>query len=156
MTKYGKQIYQARVKPTVNPQAGTALLFFDSNNSNKLSVLHSDGHVDALESLIDSNKIMTASTTVIPKASASGEATFNELNAVKILRSNKDSNDVYTTIEWFDSSNVVRIKSVMSGGTSPLYTTRTLTYYNIAGTLIYTKVFTQQYDGEDWIGEVAI
>lgn len=101
--------------------------------------------------------VLNASLNGIPYASADKTEVFSELNAAKTLKSNKDVNGIYTTIEWSDASNTVRKRSVLSGGTSPEYTTRTETFYNASGSLIYTKSYTQAYDlAGEWIGETVV
>jgi len=103
------------------------------------------------------NGIINSALNGIPYENADKSEVFSDLNAAKILKSNKDVNGMYTTIEWSDTNNIVRKRSVLSGGTSPEYTTRTETYYNASAILIYTKVFTQQYDtASEWLGESVV
>lgn len=69
-------------------------------------------------------------------------------------RTNKDGS-VYKTITWTDrTSGNTRKTSILSGGSTPTFTTRTVTIYEPDGvTVRSTEVFTQQYSGLDWIGE---
>lgn len=69
-------------------------------------------------------------------------------------RTNKDGT-VYKTITWTDrTSGNTRKTSILSGGSTPNFTTRTVTIYEPDGvTIRSTEVFTQQYSGPDWIGE---
>lgn len=55
--------------------------------------------------------------------------------------SDKDTG-VFKTIEWKTSSGVLRKKSVLSGGTAPQFTTRTVTFYDQTGVLISSKTLT--------------
>jgi len=72
-----------------------------------------------------------------------------ELESYSMVRSNKDSEDIFTTIEWKTSDNKLVKKSVLSGGSSPTYTTRTVTYYAEDGsTVISTKIYSLQYDAD--------
>ena len=66
-------------------------------------------------------------------------------------RSDKDAQGVFVTIEWFDDQAIpaLRKKSVLSGGTSPKYTTRTVTFYDESELLIKTLVYTLTYDVDD-------
>lgn len=68
--------------------------------------------------------------------------------SVKTIKLNKDSNGIFTTIEHRrKSDDTLARKSVLSGGTSPQYTTRTVTYYASDGkTVIDTIPFTLSYD----------
>lgn len=72
-------------------------------------------------------------------------------------RSNKDSNGIFTTVTYRRKSDgTIYAESVLSGGTSPKYTTRTVTYYGIDGTTVestITKKLSYDSDG-DLIGEV--
>lgn len=74
----------------------------------------------------------------------------------RMYRSGKDANGVFTTVEWKRNDGTLAIKSVLSGGTSPKYTTRTLTYYDTNGTtLLKTTTRTITYDADDdWTQEV--
>ncbi|MCM3789409.1 hypothetical protein M3221_13465 [Domibacillus indicus] len=73
----------------------------------------------------------------------------------KMVRSGKDANGVFTTVEYrnrVDDKLVVKV--VLSGGTSPQYTTRTFTVYEADGTTVKTTVarpITYDADG-DWTG----
>lgn len=62
-------------------------------------------------------------------------------------RTNKDSNDVYTTMSHYRHDNTLYIQEVLSGGTSPEYTTLTVTVYQDDGvTLVETFTFALAYD----------
>lgn len=56
-------------------------------------------------------------------------------------RSGLDANSVFTTLTWKRSDGTVFRTSVLSGGTSPYYATRTSTYYASNGTTV-KKVIT--------------
>jgi len=58
-----------------------------------------------------------------------------------VVRSGVDANNLFTTLTWKRSDGTVYKTSVLSGGTTPQYTTRTTTYYAANGTTI-KKVFT--------------
>lgn len=72
------------------------------------------------------------------------------------LRLNKDSEDIFTTIEYHRPGSTLAKRSVLSGGTTPRYTTRTVTYFALNGsTVIRTQVYNLTYDADNLlIGEV--
>jgi hypothetical protein len=62
--------------------------------------------------------------------------------------SSPDSNGIYTVVDYKRSNGTLYMKSTLSGGTSPNYTTDTWQFYDDAGTnVIATKVWTLTYDG---------
>ena len=62
-------------------------------------------------------------------------------------RTNKDSEGIFTTITHKRSDGTKILESVLSGGTSPSYTTRTITYFDTDGTTILsTEDYTLSYD----------
>jgi hypothetical protein len=61
-------------------------------------------------------------------------------------RASKDANGIYTTVSYRRADNTLIRQSVLSGGTSPEYTTRTETVYDTDGTTaLATLVFTLTY-----------
>lgn len=79
------------------------------------------------------------------------------LKKLSKVRSNKDSNGIFTTVTYKRKSDgTIYAKSVLSGGTSPNYTTKTETFYGTDGTtVIETNVYNVSYDSDgDWIGEL--
>lgn len=80
-----------------------------------------------------------------------------EQTGYKTLKNGLDSNDIFTTVEYRrKGDNTLVVKSVLSGGTSPLYTTRTITYFGIDGvTIEKTEIYTLSYDSNGYcISEV--
>ena len=70
--------------------------------------------------------------------------------ALSLTRSNKDVNDIYVTLTYSRADGTLFKTSILSGGASPEYTTRTVTYYAADGTTVskiesYTLAYT---DGE--------
>lgn len=60
---------------------------------------------------------------------------------------NMDSNGVYTEVQHKRKDGTLILKSVLSGGTLPQYTTRTETKYSLDGvTIEWIKVYTISYD----------
>lgn len=73
------------------------------------------------------------------------------------VKSNKDIEGIYTTVEMRRKSNgTLAARSVLSGGTSPYYTTRTVTFFAADGvTEEDSDVFTLTYDSDgDLLSEV--
>lgn len=74
---------------------------------------------------------------------------------VSLYRTNKDAFDIFTTIEWKRADGTLLKKSLLSGGTAPAYTTRTVTYYAANGSTVRrTYVYTLNYTGSDLTSEV--
>lgn len=69
-------------------------------------------------------------------------------------RSSKDANGIYTTVEYRRADDTLISRSVLSGGTSPEYTTRTETIYAADGTTVLaTNVYTLTYTSGDLTAE---
>jgi hypothetical protein len=86
------------------------------------------------------------------------EAMQRNLGIFNVYKSGKDSNGIFTIVEYKRADGTLFAKSVLSGGTSPQYTTRTITYYGTDGTTVLktnTYAITYDIDG-DVISEVEI
>ncbi|MDO0876766.1 tail fiber protein [Anoxybacillus gonensis] len=68
------------------------------------------------------------------------EAMQRNLERFSKYKSGKDSNGIYTTVEYKRADGTLFARSVLSGGTSPQYTTRTITYYDTDGTTVIDTV----------------
>lgn len=77
-------------------------------------------------------------------------------NNFQIYKSEKDSNGIFTTVDYKRADGTLYARSVLSGGTSPQYTTRTITYYAANGTTVLrTDTYKLTYDTDgDLISEV--
>lgn len=73
---------------------------------------------------------------------------LDKTDDLKTAKTNKDANGIYTTVTYRrKADNSLYATSVLSGGTSPSYTTRTITYYESNGTTVRkTVTFTLSYD----------
>lgn len=73
-----------------------------------------------------------------------------ETASYRTLKSGKDAEGIFTTVERRrKSDNTLAVKSVLSGGTTPKYTTRTVRYYGPDGeTVTKTDVFALSYDAD--------
>ena len=70
------------------------------------------------------------------------------------IRSDKDVNGIFVTISSLRADETLAKRSVLSGGTSPEYTTRTETWYDTDGvTVLSTQVYTLTYDDGDLVSE---
>ena len=63
---------------------------------------------------------------------------YSELSAYS---TNMDANGIYANIEWKRKDGTTYMKSVLSGGTSPKYTTATVTYYDLLGTTVKKRLY---------------
>lgn len=80
-----------------------------------------------------------------------------EQTSFSTIKSNKDAEGIYTIVEQRRKTDgTLAVKAVLSGGTSPHYTTRTLTYYALDGTTVEkTETFSISYDTDgDFVSEV--
>lgn len=71
-------------------------------------------------------------------------------NAVplRVERTGKDAKGIFTTVSYYRVGGSLAIQSVLSGGTTPQYTTRTVTEYGADGTsVLQTTTYTLAYDG---------
>ncbi|MGO4890280.1 phage tail protein [Anaerobacillus sp. MEB173] len=88
-------------------------------------------------------------TTWNAKETTDGTRKKVEQTDYKVYKSSKDSEGIFTMVEYRRNDNTLAIKSVLSGGTSPQYTTRTITYYGLNGTTIEkTSTRTLTYDAD--------
>lgn len=74
---------------------------------------------------------------------------------LSLYRLNKDANGIYTELQYKRPDGTLAKKSMLSGGTSPKYTTRTVTYYKVDGvTVVLTKTYALTYTEDDLTSEV--
>lgn len=72
---------------------------------------------------------------------------IERLMGLTLERSGKDEEGIFVTLEWKRPDATLFKKSVLSGGASPSYTTRTVTYYESDGTTTkHEDVYTLSYD----------
>lgn len=74
----------------------------------------------------------------------------DKVDDLKTVKSSKDTNGIFTTLTYRrKSDNSLFATSVLSGGASPNYTTRTVTYYEPDGlTVRETLTYTLTYDAD--------
>ncbi len=67
---------------------------------------------------------------------------------LSIARTNEDANGIFTTVSHYRPDSTLYKTSVLTGGTSPSYTTRTVTYYEEDGSTVKsTQVYALGYNG---------
>lgn len=104
-------------------------------------VLQIDGAVKIVDGTQAADKVLTSDEN--------GFATWAESlqydNLTKVM-SSKDTG-IYKVITWKDGLGVTRRESTLSGGTAPLFTTRTVNFYAADGTTVIKTIgFTLTYD----------
>lgn len=133
---------------TLNPDEGQITeqgTPVNAENMNKIE----QGIADSYAHMADDVAHITAAerTSWNGKETTDGARKKVEQTDFKITKSNKDANGIFTTIQYKRSDDTLAIKSVLSGGTSPQYTTRTITYYGLDGaTAEKTTTHTLSYD----------
>lgn len=70
------------------------------------------------------------------------------VSALKMIKSDKDANGTFTTVKTYrKADNTLYQESILSGGTSPNYTTRTVKTYDVDGiSVVQQDVYTLTYD----------
>lgn len=94
----------------------------------------------------------TAQVTGLDTALATKVNTDRTINPVpvRMVRSGKDANGIFTVVEEYRVGGNRSLRSALSGGASPRYTTRTVTEYGTDGaTVLRTTVYTLTYDADD-------
>jgi hypothetical protein len=136
------------------------------NLANRITELENDvatmdtsltGQVGVLDNELTSHKAdgvqhITAQerTNWNAKETTDGTRKKVEQTDFKVYKSGKDANGVFTTVEYKRQDDTLAVRSVISGGTSPNYTTRTITYYGLNGTTVEkttTRTLTYDTDG---------
>lgn len=113
-----------------------------------------NSEVHPLLTLLDPTSHQPLSATIDPTLDATYLGLV-ELYARAVSRSGKDGNGIYTIVEERRADQSLISRSVLSGGTSPAYTTRTETIYGVDGTTVLaTLVFALTYDSGDLVSEV--
>lgn len=112
------------------------------------ATLTNEGHVQLSDNADSDNETLATTPNAVRKKV--------EQSDYKVVKRNKDEEGIFTVVEYRrKSDDTLAIKSVLSGGISPQYTTRTITYYGVDGeTIEKTSVFTLYYDDDgDLVGE---
>lgn len=102
------------------------------------------------------DKAIQAETNAKAYTDSAPEAMQRNLGKFNIYKSGKDSSGIFTIVEYKRADGTLYARSVLSGGTSPQYTKRTITYYAADGTtVLLTDTYTLTYDADgDLISEV--
>ena len=102
---------------------------------------------------LDTKNVNGIPATTITQKITTAETAIKEINdtrMLKVLKTNKDSEGIFKTVTYKrKANNTTYCVSTLSGGETPLYTTRTEQYYNAAGTsVIATHVYSLSYDDD--------
>ncbi len=144
----------------------TSDLTNDSNFATQSDITNVQNEIGILSDTVDEHKAEDATNAkkghvqLVDDVNGNSPSLVPTQNAVrkkveqtgyKKIKSSKDSNGVFTVVEEYrKSDNTLAEKSVLSGGTSPKYTTRTITYYGIDGiTVEKIETYTLSYDSDD-------
>jgi hypothetical protein len=92
---------------------------------------------------------ITKATLVTSSDGNTVEENVSGLKNYTTLKSGKDTEGIFVTYQRKRYDGTLLMKSVLSGGTTPLYTTRTETWYAPNGTtIVSTKAYTITYDSD--------
>ncbi|MGX8177304.1 phage tail protein [Exiguobacterium artemiae] len=122
----------------------------DASITKKGQVQLSNATDSTSEILAATPKAVKTVADQVAQNSTKTEILSDKTDDLKTAKTNKDANGIFTTITYRRKSNdSLFATSVLSGGTSPSYTTRTVTYYEANGTTIRkTVTFTLSYDAD--------
>lgn len=122
----------------------------DASITKKGQVQLSNATDSTSEILAATPKAVKTVADQVAQNSTKTEILFDKTDDLKTAKTNKDANGIFTTIMYRrKSDNSLYATSVLSGGTSPSYTTRTVTYYELNGTTVRkTVTFTLSYDAD--------
>lgn len=122
------------------------------------TVMENRGLIGTLANLLTSAKdnLVNAINEVLNSLNAHQADYASHGDVATLERTNKDVNGIFTTLTWKRPGGTKFKESVLSGGTSPQYTTRTVTYYETDGTTVKQQVvYALSYDVDgDLISEV--
>lgn len=100
-------------------------------------------------------KIQLTTPVVGQSITFDGTKFVNSSGHVSFYRSGLDDGGVYTIVEEKRKNGTLSKRAVLSGGTSPEYTTRTETWFGLDGTtVVLTQVFTINYTDGQVVSEV--
>lgn len=130
----------------VNIQNGNMdVIYREIKNINDIS----NKKISELDSKINDMKVSEFKTDVLKKFE-NVESSLADMTKHSTYKLNKDNNDIYTEIQIKRQNGTLIMKSVLSGGISPKYSTRRITEYGSDGTTILsTSTFTLAYDASD-------
>jgi hypothetical protein len=124
-----------------------------------------DGKLNDIPRAVTWPKVQAVATGRFLGRLAAGAGDVEELTATQAgvglgiyaqaaSRSGKDANGIFTTVQYRRANNTLIRSSVLSGGTSPAYTTRTETLFDVDGsTVLQTLVFTLGYTNGELTSE---
>lgn len=75
---------------------------------------------------------------------------IDNINRYSTFKTNKDENSIFVTVQVKRRNGTLYLTSVLSGGNSPRYTTRTVTEYDYNGTTVVKTIkYNLSYDADD-------
>jgi hypothetical protein len=93
------------------------------------------GHVQLSSSTSSTSETLAATPKAI-KTVSDNVRKGDEQTDFKVYKNNKDTNGIFTNIQFKRAEGTLAIDSTLSGGASPQYTTRTIKYYGLDGTTV--------------------
>jgi phage-related tail fiber protein len=110
----------------------------------KINALAGEGNTTTVKALADE---VASNLTSLDNLHQEVDSHTADSTTYSIAKSNLDSNGIYTTVQHKRKDGTLILSSVLSGGTSPQYTTRAETYYKTDGTTVdKTATYTITYD----------
>lgn len=104
----------------------------------KVDTLAGEGNTKTVKQLDD--EVKTHLNDIMPHQS--GLNVYVDTNSL-------DANGIYTVVNYKRADGTLYMKSTLSGGTSPNYTTDTWQFYDDTGTtVVLTKIWTLTYDAD--------
>lgn len=105
------------------------------------------GIVQLTDSVSNTSKTTAATPNSVKQVNDAFVSHKADTVSYSVYKSNLDANGIYTTVDHKRTDGSLILQSVLSGGTSPQYTTRAETYYKSDGTTVdKTVTYTISYD----------
>jgi hypothetical protein len=128
-------------------------LLDNSISENKLGVGYQNFKNDFSNHSSDEDIHVTAEDKAGWDAKETAKSVISKIEQfnLKVVRSGKDVEGIFTIVEQKRGDNTLVTRSTLSGGTSPKYTSRTINYYDADGTTILSTIsrtLTYDVDGD--------
>ena len=121
----------------------------NGGNSSTVGGLASSAFATSVQGTKADNALQTAQLGVTGGVAKQDDLTSHLADTItySTTKTGLDSNSIYTEIDLKRKNGTLIMKSVLFGGTSPSYTTRTETYYAQDGTTVSSTItYTRTYD----------
>lgn len=145
-TQWDRQITSDTVASALDAKQATLVSGTNIKSINGTSVLGSG------------DLVLATAVKTVNGVDISGTGDINgALYGLAMSRTGKDTENIYTTISFKRADGTLARQSILSGGTSPEYTTRTESLYGLDGTTVtQTLVFTLTYDSGELVSEILV